>query len=71
MSARPVPDPLQRLRAVSLDAAAELLGVSKRTLQRLIAAGEFPKPIKVGAASRLLLDDVRQYIDAQRGRGGR
>lgn len=71
MSARPLPDSLQRLRAVSLDAAAELLGVSKRTLQRLIAAGEFPKPIKVGAASRLLLDDVRQYIDAQRGRGGR
>lgn len=64
-------DPLRRLQAVSISTAADLLGVSKRTLQRLIAAGEFPKPIKVGAASRLMLDDVQRYIDAQRGKGAR
>lgn len=64
------PDPMRRLQAISMVKAAELLSVSTRTLQRLIAAGKFPKSIKVGASTRLLLDDVQRYIDAQRN-GGR
>ena len=70
MGKRSDQDPLRRLRAVSIDAAADLLGVSKRTLQRLIAAGKFPTPIKIGATSRLLLEDIERYVDVQRNRGG-
>jgi excisionase family DNA binding protein len=54
------------VKAVSLDAAATALGVSKRTIQRLIAAGEFPKPIKVGAVSRVLVEDLDRYIESKR-----
>lgn len=59
------------VKAVSLDAAALALGVSKRTIQRLIASGEFPKPIKVGAASRVLVDDLERFIEAKRREGRR
>ncbi len=60
-----------RVKAVSVSAAADALSVSKRTLQRLIAAGEFPKPIKVGAASRVLVEDLDRYIEAKRREGRR
>ncbi len=61
-----IPDPLQKLRAVTLQTAADTLGISKRTLHRLIAAGEFPKPIKVGASTRVLVEDIVAFIQLQR-----
>ena len=41
---------------------ARELGVCVRTLERLIASGEFPKPLKVGSGSRFQPDDVSNYI---------
>lgn len=64
------PDPVHKLRLVSLTHAAELLAVSKRTLQRLIAAGEFPAPVKVGANSRLRVEDIVSYIERQQRKAG-
>ena len=58
-------DPLRSVRLVSLSAAADVLAVSKRTLQRLIAAGEFPAPVKVGAASRVRVADLERYVERQ------
>ena len=55
---------------VSLAVAADLLAVSKRTLQRLIAAGEFPAPVKVGAPSRVRLQDLERYIERQQRKAG-
>ena len=57
------------LRAVTIKVAAEWLSVSKRTLQRLIAAGKFPTPIKVGASTRVLVTDVECFIERQRRQG--
>jgi predicted DNA-binding transcriptional regulator AlpA len=38
------------------------LGISKQTLYRRIAAGEFPKPRKFGRTSRWSLDTVRDAL---------
>ena len=38
------------------------LGCSRQTLHRLIKAGEFPKPFKVGAGVRWTADAVDQWI---------
>lgn len=70
MIASSTPDPLHSLRMVSLAVAADLLAVSKRTLQRLIAAGEFPAPVKVGATSRVRLQDLERYIERQQRKAG-
>lgn len=43
--------------------AAAGLTVSKRTLERLIAAGEFPKPVKLGRSSRVPASDIAAYIE--------
>jgi len=52
--------------------AAALLTVSKRTLERLIAAGEFPQPVRfTSRCVRVPAADVAAYIErklAQRGR---
>jgi excisionase family DNA binding protein len=70
MMATSTPDPLRSLRHVPLTVAAELLAVSKRTLQRLIAAGEFPTPVKIGATSRVRVEDLERYIEQQRRKAG-
>jgi len=51
------------LQLLTLPQAAQRLGVCRRTLERLIAAGEFPRPLKVVGASRVLVSDVTAYIE--------
>lgn len=63
-------DSLKSIRAVSVDVAAEALSMSKRALYRLMQAGEFPLPIKIGAASRVLVEDLERFIERQRQRRG-
>ena len=50
------------LQLLTLPEAAQRLGVSRRSLERLIAAGQFPRPLKVGGASRVLASDVSAYV---------
>ncbi|MGP1346819.1 MAG: helix-turn-helix transcriptional regulator [Phycisphaerales bacterium] len=53
------------LAAVSIDAAASTLGVSRRTLYRLIASGEFPAPVKIGRTSRVLVRELEAFVRRQ------
>lgn len=48
-------------RFLTLDQAASLLSVSKRTIMREIARGRFPKPAKIGRSTRVTLADVEAY----------
>lgn len=50
-------------RMLTLDSVAELLSVTKRTVYRLVAKGELPKPIKVGHSVRLCVSDVQAYFE--------
>ncbi len=46
---------------------AQLLGVCERTVSRMVADGQFPKPIKIRGAARWLLADVLRFRDNRRG----
>jgi len=43
-----------------------MLGVNVRTVYRLLAALEFPKPIKVGRLTRFIEGDVIAWIERRR-----
>ena len=48
---------------LGLDKVANFLDVSKRQVQRLIAAHELPQPIKIGRLSKLTAGEVEAYIE--------
>lgn len=48
---------------LTLPQAAHDLSVSRRTLERLIAAGIFPTPVKIGRSSRIPRVDLATYLD--------
>jgi excisionase family DNA binding protein len=54
----------------TLDQAASALSISKRTLERLIADGVFPAPLKIGRSSRVSRDDIANYLEALRRQRG-
>jgi excisionase family DNA binding protein len=43
--------------------AAEMVGVSVRTLERLVAAGQFPPPIQFGRRRRWLRKGLSRWIE--------
>jgi excisionase family DNA binding protein len=43
--------------------AAEMLAISRRTLERLMAGGEFPPPMKIGRSSRVPAQDVDAFLE--------
>jgi len=49
-------------RLLSLDEAAAVLGVSRRSVQRLIAEHELPQPVKVRGSSRLYATDLKEFL---------
>ncbi len=51
---------------ITMKQAASSLSISKRTLDRLIAAGAFPPPLKIGRASRVSLTDIANYLERLR-----
>ncbi len=51
---------------LTLNQAAQSLVISKRTLERLIAAGDFPAPLKIGRSSRVMNEDITNYLDQLR-----
>jgi excisionase family DNA binding protein len=53
-------------RFLTLEQAASLLSVSKRTVMREIARGRFPKPAKVGRSTRVTMQDVETYAASLR-----
>lgn len=72
-SAHPVSQP-QPARLVTSDEsdlltlphAAAKLAISRRSLERLIARGEFPPPLKLGRASRVHRSDLANYLEQLR-----
>jgi predicted DNA-binding transcriptional regulator AlpA len=57
-------------RMVTLPEFAKKLNVSTRTVHRLIAAGQFPAPARVGGALRWFPSDIVDYMnELRRARG--
>ena len=48
---------------VDVKEVAAVLGVSARTVWRLVSTGEFPPPIKLGRLSRWRRKDVLRYVE--------
>lgn len=65
MSRRSTNEGKELSRMLTLDDVAALLAVSRRTIERLIAAGDLPKQVKIGASSRMPEADVHRYIERQ------
>jgi excisionase family DNA binding protein len=42
---------------------AMMLGVSSRTIHRLVASGDLPGPVKVGSASRFPCSEIEEYLE--------
>jgi len=55
-----MPEPL----ALTLDAAAESISVSPRTVPRLLDAGELGR-VKIGRAVRVHAESLRAYVERQ------
>jgi excisionase family DNA binding protein len=53
---------------ITLEQAAQRLAISRRTLERLMAAGEFPAPLKLGRSARVEAKDVDAYCVQLRAR---
>jgi excisionase family DNA binding protein len=50
-------------RLINLEKVAEMLDISEREVYRLIAAGELPRPVKIGRLSKLPIGEVLAYIE--------
>ena len=57
-------------RLLSIELAAEYLGVSRATVERLVFRGELPI-VKIGGATRYDVDDLDGYINSNRRRNRR
>lgn len=63
-------EPGDQERLLGLAEVAEMLGLSRRQVYRVIAAGELPRPVKQGSRSVLFLSDVRRYFQRLREQRG-
>ena len=55
------PTPVKKL--VSIPDAATMLSISRRTVWKMIACGDLPKPLRVRGSRRLKVSDIDEYID--------
>ncbi len=60
------PQPIDQL--LTLDQAAAQLAVSRRTLYRMMAAKEFPRPIRVGGSRRVSQIELVQFLESAKQR---
>jgi predicted DNA-binding transcriptional regulator AlpA len=42
---------------------AEVVGLSERQIWRLVAAQDFPQPVRIGHSTRWLWTDIQTYLD--------
>jgi predicted DNA-binding transcriptional regulator AlpA len=47
---------------LSVRETAHCLGVSRRTLERIVSRGQFPPPLKIGAKSLYTAADIESHI---------
>lgn len=50
-------------RLLKLEEVAGILGVCRRTVERLIARQQLPVPVRIGRISRIPASDVAAYIE--------
>jgi len=50
------------VKALSLDLVIETTGLGKTTLYGLMKSNKFPRPLKIGKASRWLTTDVSEWL---------
>jgi excisionase family DNA binding protein len=50
------------LQLLSVKAVAELLGLSKRTIHRLISSGKIVAPVKISGSLRFRETDIKLWI---------
>jgi excisionase family DNA binding protein len=48
---------------IPADEVATMLGVSERTLWRLLSAGKLPEPVRIGRNTRWRAAEVRDWIE--------
>jgi excisionase family DNA binding protein len=48
---------------ISVNQVAVMLGVSTRTVWRLVSAGQLVAPVRLGGSARWRIDEVRRWID--------
>ena len=54
---------LDNYKLVSVNDAAKLMAISRRTVERLVSAGDLPRPVKIGKSSRFRIRDILNYIE--------
>jgi prophage regulatory protein len=47
---------------VDVEAAARMLDISARSIWRFVEQGHFPKPLRLGRATRWRLSDLEEFI---------
>ena len=47
-----------------IEGVMDTVSLSRRTVWRLVSAGEFPPPVKVGRASRWRMADITEWVDS-------
>lgn len=57
--------PAERL-ALRVGEVARLLGISVRSVWKLSAASELPRPIRLGRSARWLRDEIVAHLERQR-----
>jgi prophage regulatory protein len=64
LSASPVRAETRPDRLLRLDDVVELTALSRATVYRQVAAGNFPAPVKIAGASRWSESEVARFIEA-------
>lgn len=47
---------------ITADEVATMIGISTRTLWRLLSAGKLPTPVRIGGSTRWQRDAIREWI---------
>jgi predicted DNA-binding transcriptional regulator AlpA len=55
------PSPIGRL--LGYPDLQQIFGLSRRTIERQVSQGRFPRPLKVGGAARWREETVRRHLD--------
>lgn len=48
---------------IGVEELARMIGVSERTLWRLVSSGRVPAPVRIGRSTRWRLAEIREWID--------
>ena len=52
------------MRLLRVEQVAEVLGISKRTVWRLVSGGQLPQPVAIGRCKRWKQADVERFVES-------